>query len=303
MFKVIFMKWFQLILLLAFLCTLYTMNAEQENANDVCHSMSNDVSCHSTTLPQSTSSELAVVPYDDTKIGMFHHQERRFQFDGGVQVRIRQNWRELGVAAVVWDAAVVLGEYLVDQPDLVKDKKVIELGAGTGLVGIVASKLGGLVTITDRSQSLKSVEQNVRDNGYHNHHCTTFTDTSLDCRSSNNDCEQANSRTDPSDIDSDCSSKKPNVSALTWGENLDMYPNAFEVVLGADIVYIEETFDDLITTISHLTDCRSVVLIAARLRYRRDELFFEKFRRLFEVQEVFYDAAKDVRIFRALKIC
>lgn len=38
--------------------------------------------------------------------------------------------------------AVVLCEYLEKNQDLVKDKRVVELGAGTGLVGIVAGLLG-----------------------------------------------------------------------------------------------------------------------------------------------------------------
>jgi len=42
--------------------------------------------------------------------------------------------------------AVVLCEHLNLHPDLVKGKKVIELGAGTGLVGIVASQLGELLS-------------------------------------------------------------------------------------------------------------------------------------------------------------
>ena len=38
--------------------------------------------------------------------------------------------------------AVVLCEYLTRNEDTVKRKRVIELGAGTGLVGIVAASLG-----------------------------------------------------------------------------------------------------------------------------------------------------------------
>ncbi len=38
--------------------------------------------------------------------------------------------------------AVTLGQYLVNTPDTVKNKKVLELGSGTGLAGIVAAKIG-----------------------------------------------------------------------------------------------------------------------------------------------------------------
>ena len=38
--------------------------------------------------------------------------------------------------------AVVLGEFMTKHPDLVRGKKVLELGAGTGLAGLVAASLG-----------------------------------------------------------------------------------------------------------------------------------------------------------------
>ncbi|XP_065494332.1 protein N-lysine methyltransferase METTL21A isoform X2 [Caloenas nicobarica] len=56
-------------------------------------------------------------------------------------IRLRQDWRGLGVAAVVWDAAVVLCAYLEMGVVDLRDRSVIELGAGTGLLGIVATLL------------------------------------------------------------------------------------------------------------------------------------------------------------------
>ena len=51
--------------------------------------------------------------------------------------------------ADLWPSAIALSEFLVDNSKLVKDKSVLEIGCGLGLVGIVAAKLGGLVTLTD----------------------------------------------------------------------------------------------------------------------------------------------------------
>ena len=37
---------------------------------------------------------------------------------------------------------MVLCEYLLGHPDVVKGKNVLELGAGTGLAGIIAAQIG-----------------------------------------------------------------------------------------------------------------------------------------------------------------
>lgn len=52
-------------------------------------------------------------------------------------------WSEL------WPSAVGLSEYLVDNPDLIRGKRVVEIGCGLGLPGIVAGLLGGKVVLTD----------------------------------------------------------------------------------------------------------------------------------------------------------
>ena len=53
----------------------------------------------------------------------------------------------------VWDAGLVLIEYLTLHSDLIaKPKKVIELGSGTGLVGIGAAMLGSKCIVTDMEE-------------------------------------------------------------------------------------------------------------------------------------------------------
>jgi predicted nicotinamide N-methyase len=47
-----------------------------------------------------------------------------------------------GVGATVWDCALVLCKYLERNPDIVVGKRVLDLSAGVGLVGLVAKKLG-----------------------------------------------------------------------------------------------------------------------------------------------------------------
>lgn len=65
-----------------------------------------------------------------------------------------------------WGAALVLAKRLIAEPMLLsKAKRVIELGAGTGLVGITAAKLGADVTLTDLPEIVTNLKRNVEANG------------------------------------------------------------------------------------------------------------------------------------------
>jgi predicted nicotinamide N-methyase len=50
---------------------------------------------------------------------------------------------------VLWPSAEALGEFLGTHPELVKNKKVLELGCGLGLPSLVATYLGADVLATD----------------------------------------------------------------------------------------------------------------------------------------------------------
>ncbi len=47
----------------------------------------------------------------------------------------------------IWPAAITLCRYITDNPDMVRDKRVIELGAGVGLPGLFAAKVGAAQSI------------------------------------------------------------------------------------------------------------------------------------------------------------
>lgn len=68
--------------------------------------------------------------------------------------------------ALPWHAAVGLSEYLCSHPELVRDKHVIELGAGLGICGIVAQWLGAQVTLNDyQHDALEFALWNAKRNG------------------------------------------------------------------------------------------------------------------------------------------
>ena len=67
---------------------------------------------------------------------------------------------------LLWEAAIGLARLLVQQPNWVRGKRVLELGAGVGLPGLVADSLGGAVWQTDHlSDILALTALNVRQNG------------------------------------------------------------------------------------------------------------------------------------------
>ena len=41
----------------------------------------------------------------------------------------------------MWPSAIILSRWLISNPNVIKDKNVLELGAGCGLVGIVAARI------------------------------------------------------------------------------------------------------------------------------------------------------------------
>ncbi|RUS73376.1 hypothetical protein EGW08_018854 [Elysia chlorotica] len=92
---------------------------------------------------------------------------RDFELSSGVELTFLQS--ETGdVGCVVWDAALVLCAYLDHShgKGLLKlcHKTVIELGAGTGAVGLVAATLGADSFVTDLPELVPLMQQNLDKN-------------------------------------------------------------------------------------------------------------------------------------------
>ncbi len=68
----------------------------------------------------------------------------------------------------VWASEVALSEYLIQEfyPSSLRDKTILELGCGTGLAGLVAGKLGGVPTFSDKvPMVMESIHEACRLNG------------------------------------------------------------------------------------------------------------------------------------------
>ncbi|CAD5195646.1 unnamed protein product [Musa acuminata subsp. malaccensis] len=143
--------------------------------------------------------------------------------------------------AVMWDSGIVLGKFLehaVDSGTLsLHGKRVVELGAGCGLVGCIAALLGADVMLTDLPDRLKLLKKNVDLN-----------------------VEGWNKR------------GSARVSELTWGDDidtelLDPMPDIGMIhILGSDVVYSEAAVEDLLSTLKQICGCHTTVFVAGELR-------------------------------------
>lgn len=210
------------------------------------------------------SSGMALVIYNEDNIFPLHKKERKFSYAGN-DIVIKQDWSGLGVAAVVWEAAEVLCEFLDINPDIIKGKNVIELGAGTGLVGIVAALLGAKITITDRKEVMSYLEQTVK--------------TNL-----------------PEEL-----FEQAAVLPLDWTRDLGKFNGTFDAILGADIVYVEEAFDDLLKVLIQLSDQNTVILLSCKIRYDRDSNFLHRLKEFFQVDKVLHDNSRDIDLYKVVK--
>ncbi|KAG9010679.1 hypothetical protein FRB94_010156 [Tulasnella sp. JGI-2019a] len=121
-----------------------------------------------------------------------------------------------GCGGVAWPAGEVLSKYLTRRgPTCITGKACLELGSGTGLVGIIAAKLGAqCVFVTDQAPLLGLLEANVRKNGV---------------------------------------AGRTKVLELNWGDALPALA-PIDLILAADCVYFETAFPLLCKTLRELHD-------------------------------------------------
>lgn len=207
-------------------------------------------------------------PELNTPLKRFKVPIRTFEF-AGRQLTIQQKWDDHGVAAVVWDSAVVLCEFLEREKHLVKNKNIIELGSGTGLVGLVAAYLGGNVTVTERESVLDNLQSIVKEN-----------------------------------IQDD-KTTEIQVLKLDWRDDLtNSFSPEYNLILGADIIYIEETFPDLQRTLLYLSNRPNcMIVLSCKIRYEKDSKFLEKMRNDFTVKRLVYEPERDISIYKIKRKC
>ncbi|KAJ4974430.1 hypothetical protein NE237_007604 [Protea cynaroides] len=156
--------------------------------------------------------------------------------------------------------------------------RILELGSGTGLVGITAAAtLGANVTLTDLPHVVANLQFNVDAN------CNTFT----------------------------LNGGSINVATLRWGETEDMKSTGheFDLLLASDVVYHDHLFDPLLKTLQFYLRNNTVFVMAHLRRWKKkDSIFFKKARKLFNIDMIHSDPPSPgsrigVAVYRFVKKC
>ncbi|XP_027028195.1 protein-lysine methyltransferase METTL21D isoform X1 [Tachysurus fulvidraco] len=172
------------------------------------------------------------------------------------------------VGCVVWDAAIVLSKYLETEQfcnfrsgvstcssSTWSSKHMIELGAGTGVVGIMAASLGANVTVTDLEDLQPLLQLNIQEN---------------------QELFRAGSIT---------------AKVLKWGENVtDFLPHP-DYILMADCIYYEKSVVPLVETLKLLSGPDTCIICCYEQRTMGvnpevEKRFFELLLQDFEAEEV-----------------
>jgi predicted nicotinamide N-methyase len=83
-----------------------------------------------------------------------------------VQLELADDETPLPYWSAAWAGGLALASYLRDRPELVAGRRVLDLGSGSGLVGIVAAQVGGasVVAVDIDPFAMAAIQLNARAN-------------------------------------------------------------------------------------------------------------------------------------------
>ncbi|BBN14582.1 hypothetical protein MPTK1_6g12820 [Marchantia polymorpha subsp. ruderalis] len=139
----------------------------------------------------------------------------------------------------VWDCALVFAHWLGTPAwgrNALDGKRVVELGAGTGLPGLAAAIFGAQVVLTDRRPLLPGLERNVVANNL---------------------------------------SSRVQVQELEWGESCAHLCPPVDYVFMSDLLYDVDSMAALCKTLIELSDRNTQILLSYELRPGTTECFQE----------------------------
>ncbi|EKX33254.1 hypothetical protein GUITHDRAFT_120570 [Guillardia theta CCMP2712] len=163
-------------------------------------------------------------------------------FDFGTNTfRIKQD-TSTGHAAVLWDAAKVLVKYFEVSGIEWKDKRVLDLGSGCGLVGICLASAGAHVTMTELPGHTSLLQENVENNL--KAHCPGSWQVQ------------------------ECVWGSPG-ETTDWGNVTDM-GQGWDFIVGSDLIYSDASTPHLLKTLQHSMDDKTSFVLSFELRREKD---------------------------------
>jgi predicted nicotinamide N-methyase len=153
----------------------------------------------------------------------------------------------LGTGLISWDGSVILAKYLEQNPSLVANKSVLEVGSGTGVVGISCYFLNAKkVLLTDLEYTIDNLRSNIE----HNLKSNVTRLASPDIIQSDVIQTSSTSSTISSEI-------------LDW-KNETTYPleESWDVIVGADVIWLEDLVESLVHTLSKCSSSNTIVYLA-----------------------------------------
>lgn len=163
----------------------------------------------------------------------------------GEPLRVIEDQR-LGIAGHAWPGGRALLSFVAAHLDILRCQRILELGAGTGLLGIgcdlllqrASSSAEHTVFVTDVGEAVPLMEQNVQLNG----------------------------------------ASRTTAAELVWGRtDVLQFGAPLDVVIMAEVAYIKENFSDLAATLASLCGPKTVVIHGYRLREAcGSPLFFDE---------------------------
>ena len=210
----------------------------------------------------------AVTLYSHARVDGLSLDSRTFDFCRS-EIEIKQQWAAdkkggtgIGFGASVYNGAFVLSAYVESHPDIVLNKKVIELGSGPGLVSIVAAKAGAAKVL-----------------------CTDGDPISVDLAYQN--------------IKANCSTKQVHRGLITakklyWGNADDLaecktwLDRPIDVILASDVVALpyKDAYEALLQTFSDLSERDTQIWLCYQRRHKSEVEFFSALEERFAMELV-----------------
>jgi predicted nicotinamide N-methyase len=168
--------------------------------------------------------------------------------------------KEQGIGFQVWPAGKALASLLLDPASsvarLVRNKTILELGAGCGIAGLAAAIAGAKkVFLTDRKETLPHLRNNVKINQFE------IPRTSQVC-----------------------------AEELEWGKEIGsefIHKDSIDVIIASDCMYWASLYDRLVMTLLNLSTPKTLILLVHQTRRKEVErTFYERLARYFVISRV-----------------